>query len=225
MTQAIVHRGPDASGYLVTPGLGFGHRRLSIVGLSDGDQPIYNEDRTVAIVFNGEIFDHLELRADLIARGHTFRTHTDTEVIVHLYEEYGEDVFERLNGQFAFALYDAKRRTIFLARDKVGICPLNWTRHGDWIYFGSEVKAILASGDIDAACDMRALNHIFKFYALGTRRTMFEGIHSVLPGHYLKIAFRPDGKPAEIVERRYWDLEFPDRGRRGEPGRHYAAGR
>ncbi len=217
MTEAIVHRGPDSSGFLFNPGLGFGHRRLSIVGLADGDQPIYNEDRTVAIVFNGEIFDHVELRAELIAKGHTFRTHTDTEVVVHLYEEYGEDVFERLNGQFAFALYDFKRRTVFLARDKVGICPLHWARQDDWLYFGSEVKAILASGDVKAACDVRGLNHIFKFYALGTSRTMFEGINSVLPGHYLKIAFRPDGKAAEIVERRYWDFDFPDAGTEENP--------
>lgn len=217
MTDALTHRGPDGSGYVVMPGLGLGHRRLSIVGLADGGQPIYNEDRTVAIVFNGEIFDHVELRASLVAKGHTFRTQTDTEVVVHLYEEYGEGVFERLKGQFAFALADLKRRTVFLARDKVGICPLHWSRSGDWIYFGSEVKSILASGEIDAVCDLRALSQIFKFYALGTRRSMFEGINSVLPGHYLKIAFRPDGKPAEIVERRYWDLDFPDEGHEEHP--------
>lgn len=217
MTDRLTHRGPDADGYLFAPGFGFGHRRLSIVGLADGNQPIYNEDRTVAVVFNGEIFDHVELRAELEAKGHRFKTHTDTEVIVHLYEEHGEGVFERLNGQFALALVDFTRRTIFLARDKVGICPLHWTRRDNWIYFGSEAKSILASGDIEPICDVKALNQVFEFFALGTRRSMFKGVQSLLPGHYLKIAFEPGGRAAEIAERRYWDLDFPDRGSEESP--------
>lgn len=217
MTAALHHRGPDADGYLFAPGFGLGHRRLSIVGLADGGQPIYNEDRTVAVMFNGEIFDHAEQRAALEARGHVFTTHSDTEVIVHLYEEHGEDIFEKLNGQFAFVLVDFTKRQVFLARDRVGICPLHWSRQGDWLYVASEAKALLASGDIEASCDVRGLDHIFTFFALGTKRTMFEGIQSVLPGHYLKIAFRADGRATEIVERRYWDFSFPDWGDEENP--------
>lgn len=212
MADALWHRGPDEDGYLLRPGFGFANRRLSIVGLGDGSQPIFNEDGTVAVVYNGELFDFPERKAELQAKGHVFRTHTDTELIVHLYEEYGEGVFEQLKGQYAVALIDFTKRTIFLARDRVGICPLHWTRQGDWIFFGSEIKALLASGAVDAAIDPRGLDHLFTFFAMGTRRTMFEGVQSLLPGHYLKIAFRSDGKPAEIVERRYWDFDFPDAG-------------
>ena len=196
MTDALVHRGPDADGYLFAPGLGLGHRRLSIVGLADGDQPIYNEDRSVAVMFNGELFDYPEQRAALEAKGHIFRTHADTEIIVHLYEEHGEDVFENLKGQFALCLVDFRKRTVFLGRDRVGICPLHWSRQGDWLYFGSEVKALLASGDVTATCDPRGLDHIFTFFALGTRRTIFEGVQSVLPGHFSKLPSVSSGQPS-----------------------------
>lgn len=212
MADALWHRGPDEDGYLIRPGLGFANRRLSIVGLGDGSQPIFNEDGTVAVVYNGELFDYPERKAELEAKGHTFRTHTDTEIIVHLYEEYGEGVFAQLKGQFAIALVDFSKRTVFLARDRVGICPLHWSRQGDWLYFGSEIKALLASGAVQAAIDPRGVDHLFTFFAMGTRRTMFEGVNSLLPGHYLKMAFRSDGKPAEIVERQYWDIDFPDAG-------------
>ena len=212
MADALVHRGPDEDGYLFRPGIGFANRRLSIVGLGDGSQPIFNEDGSVGVVYNGELFNYPEVKAELQAKGHVFRTHTDTEIIVHLYEEYGEDVFEKLRGQFAIALIDFSKRTVFLARDRVGICPLHWSRQGDWVYFGSEIKALLASGGVPAAMDPRGMDQVFTFFAMGTRRTMFEGVHSVLPGHYLRIAFRADGRPAEVVERRYWDLDFPDAG-------------
>ena len=217
MTDRIFHRGPDEDGYLFAPGIGIGQRRLSIVGLSDGQQPIYNEDRTVAVMYNGELFDYPEQKAALEARGHQFRTHSDTELLVHLYEDFGEGMFEHLHGQFAFAIVDLKKRTIILARDRVGICPLHWSRQGDWFFFGSEIKAILASGLVPAACDERGLDHIFTFFSMGTRRTMFSGISSVLPGHYLKIQLRDDGQPADIVERRYWDLDFPDAGDEYDP--------
>lgn len=217
MTAALTHRGPDEDGYLFAPGMGLGHRRLSIVGLGDGRQPIYNESRTVAVMFNGELFDHRERRRELEARGHTFHTHADTEIIVHLYEEFGEDVFRRLNGQFAIVLVDFTRRLIFLARDRVGICPLHWARRGDWLYFGSEPKAILASQDVGATCDIRGLDQVFNFFALAGRRTMYEGIKSVLPGNYLRLEMRADHKPAEIVERRYWDFDFRDAGHEENP--------
>ena len=217
MGQAIAHRGPDGTGYFGAPGIAIEHRRLSIVGLADGQQPIYNESRTVAVVCNGELFDHIELRTALTAKGHVFRTHSDSETIVHLYEEYGEGLFEHLKGQFAFALVDLAKRTIFLARDRVGICPLHWSRQDNKILFASEIKALLASGEVPVAADPRGLDHMFTFFAMATRRTMFAGIESLLPGHYLKIEFRTDGKPAEIVERQYWDLDFPDAGEEDNP--------
>jgi asparagine synthase (glutamine-hydrolysing) len=212
MTEALRHRGPDEDGYLFAPGLGLGQRRLSIVGLLDGRQPIFNEDRALAVVFNGELFDYPERKRALETKGHVFRTHTDTETIVHLYEEHGEDVFEQLNGQFAFVLVDFTKRSVFLARDRVGICPLHWSKQGNQVYFGSEISALLASGGVPAACDPRGLDHIFTFFAMGARRTMFAGVQSLLPGHYLKIEFRRDGAPADVIERRYWDLDFPDQG-------------
>lgn len=217
MCDAIAHRGPDEHGYFSAPGIGIGHRRLSIVGLADGQQPIFNEDRTVAVVCNGELFDHIEVRQRLEAKGHTFRTHSDSEIIVHLYEEYGEGLFEHLKGQFALALVDLTKRTVFLARDRVGICPLHWSRQGNQFYFASEIKALLASGEVPVRADPRGLDHMFTFFAMGTRRTMFDGIQSLLAGHYLKIAFRNDSKPADVIERQYWDLDFPDAGEEDNP--------
>jgi asparagine synthase (glutamine-hydrolysing) len=217
MARSLWHRGPDDDGFLIRQGFGFANRRLSIVGLGDGRQPIFNEDGSVAVVFNGELFDYPERKAALQAKGHVFRTHTDTELIVHLYEEHGEAVFTELKGQFALALVDFSRRTIFLARDRVGICPLHWSQQGDWVYFGSEIKALLASGGVPAIADPRGLDHIFTFFAMGTRRTMFQGVQSVLPGHYLKIAFRRDGKRTEVTEHRYWDFDFPDAGDEDDP--------
>lgn len=212
MARAIVHRGPDEDGFLFRPGLAFANRRLSIVGLADGRQPIFNEDGSVAVVFNGEFFDYPEQKAALIAKGHRFRTSCDTELLPHLWEEYGEGMLERLRGQFAFALYDAKKRTIILARDRLGICPLHVARRGDWLYFGSEIKAILASGRVEPEPDPRGLDHIFTFFAMGTRRTAFKGISAVYPGSYLKIEFRGDERAADVQEKFYWDLDFPDQG-------------
>jgi asparagine synthase (glutamine-hydrolysing) len=217
MADSLWHRGPDEDGILSGPGFTFASRRLSIIGLGDGRQPIYNEDGSVAVVYNGELFDYRERKAELEAKGHVFRTHTDTEIIVHLYEEHGEDVFAQLKGQFALALVDFKRRTVFLARDRVGICPLHWARRGDWLYFGSEIKAILASGGVAPTADPRGIDHLFTFFARSSRRTAFDGIQSLLPGHYLRMALRQDGQPAEIVERRYWDFDFPDAGQEEDP--------
>lgn len=212
MAAAIAHRGPDEDGFFFEPGIGLANRRLSIVGLADGRQPISNEDETVSVVFNGELFDYIEKRAELTAKGHQFRTHCDTEVLVHLWEEYGEGMLERLRGQFAFALYDSKRRVLILARDRLGICPLHWARRGNWLYFGSEIKAILASGRVEAEADPRGIDHIFTFFAMGTRRTAFKDIAAVHPAAYLKITFGRHGEPATVAERRYWDLDFPDQG-------------
>ncbi|MFQ3592808.1 MAG: asparagine synthetase B, partial [Gemmataceae bacterium] len=149
MAQAIVHRGPDEDGFLERAGLGLANRRLSIVGLADGRQPIANEDGTVHTVFNGELFDYPELSARLKARGHRFRTHADTENIVHLWEECQDALWEHLRGQFSLAVYDEKRQRVVLGRDRVGICPLYWTQSDGWLLFGSEIKAILASGLVE----------------------------------------------------------------------------
>jgi asparagine synthase (glutamine-hydrolysing) len=218
MADALAHRGPDDDGFFVGAGIGLAHRRLSIVGLSDGRQPIFNEDRSIAVICNGELFDFLERRVELEANGHVFRTHSDCEIIVHLYEDYGEELFQHLRGQFAFVLVDLKRRTVFLARDRVGICPLYWSQQGDALYFGSEIKAIFASGAVAPTADPRGLDHLFTFFALGTRRTMFEGVQAVAPGHYLKIAWRGDDRAAMPVEIKYWDFDFPDWGEEDDPG-------
>ena len=140
MGAALTHRGPDEAGTLFAPGIGAASQRLSIVGLSNGQQPIFNEDRTVAVICNGELFDYPERKAELQARGHQFRTGSDCELIVHLYEEHGEDLFPHLKGQFAFALFDFAKRVVILARDRVGICPLHWSRQGDFVYFGSRSR-------------------------------------------------------------------------------------
>src|SRR5438552_3564040 len=163
MADALVHRGPDEDGYLELPGLGLASRRLSIVGLADGRQPITNEDGSVAVIFNGEIFEYPELRAGLESRGHTFRTHCDTEVIPHLWEEHQERLFAQLRGQFAFALWDQRRQRLVLARDRLGICPLFWTRQvvagGEWLLFASEIKGLLASGLVEARPDVHGIDH------------------------------------------------------------------
>jgi asparagine synthase (glutamine-hydrolysing) len=217
MADALLHRGPDDDGFLVAPGIGLANRRLSIVGLSDGRQPLFNEDQSVAVVCNGELFDFLERRQELEAKGHVFRTHSDCEIIVHLYEEYGEGLLGHLKGQFAFALVDFKRRIVLLARDRVGICPLFWSRKGGTLYFGSEIKALIASGAVRPKADPRGLDHLFTFFALGGRRTTFEDVQAIAPGHYLKIAWRSDDRATTPFESKYWDFTFPDWGDEDNP--------
>jgi asparagine synthase (glutamine-hydrolysing) len=216
MSDALFHRGPDEEGFLERPGLAFASRRLSIVGLADGRQPIHNEDRSVSVVFNGELFDYPEMRAELTGRGHRFATHCDTELIPHLWEDHQEDLFPHLRGQFAFALWDGPRRRIVLARDRFGICPLYWTRQtsreGDWLLFASEVKALLASGMVEARPDPRGINHLFTFFALPGPITCFEGVRLLTPGHYLRLQLGAAGEPARIGEHTYWQIDFPDRG-------------
>ncbi len=216
MAAAIFHRGPDEDGYLERPGLAFASRRLSIVGLADGRQPIHNEDGSISVVFNGELFDYPEQRTELEGRGHRFATHCDTELIPHYWEDHHEEFFPHLRGQFAFALWDSRRRTIVLARDRFGICPLYWTRQttpgGDWLLFASEVKALLASGLVEARPDPRGINHLFTFYALPGPATCFDGVQLLPPGHYLRIQLGAAGEPARLAERVYWQIDFPERG-------------
>jgi asparagine synthase (glutamine-hydrolysing) len=217
MAQAIVHRGPDEDGFLEQPGVGLANRRLSIVGLADGRQPLFNEDRSVGVVYNGELFDYPEQKKALESRGHRFLTHCDTELLPHLWEDHGEAMFEKLRGQFAVALWDSKQQRLVLGRDRFGICPLYWTRQGDWLLFASEIKALLASGMVDARADLRGINHLFTFFALPGPVTCFEGVQLLPPGHFLRIQLGGPGQSAQITERTYWEIDFPDRGQE-DPG-------
>jgi asparagine synthase (glutamine-hydrolysing) len=212
MAKNLHHRGPDEEGFLLRPGLGLASRRLSIVGLSDGRQPISNEDRTVTVVFNGELFDYPEQRAALEKRGHRFATHCDTEVVPHLWEEHGEGMFERLRGQFALALWDERRQRLVFGRDRFGICPLFWTRQGDWLLFASEIKALLASGMVEARPDLRGIHHIFTFFAQPGPVTCFAGVQLLPPGHYVQVQLGGAGEPARWSEQRFWQIDFPDCG-------------
>jgi asparagine synthase (glutamine-hydrolysing) len=216
MADAIIHRGPDEDGYLERPGLSFASRRLSIVGLADGRQPAFNEDRSVAVVFNGELFDYPEMKAELEAHGHRFITHCDTEIIPHRWEDNQEGMFAHLRGQFAVALWDERRRRVILGRDRVGICPLYWTRQttadGEWLLFGSEIKALLASGMVEAKPDPRGINHIFTFFSLPGPVSCFQGVQALVPGHYLAIQLGADGEAARVSDHTYWQLDYPDQG-------------
>lgn len=211
MADAIAHRGPDEDGYLQTEGVSLANRRLSIVGLADGRQPISNEDGTISVVFNGELFDYPELRAKLEQKGHRFRTHCDTELFPHLWEEYGERMFDHLHGQYAVALWDSKAKRLILARDRFGICPLYWARRGDWLLFGSEIKAILASGLVTPKADLRGINHVFTFFAMPGPVTCFDGVSSLLPGHFLDIVQKADGART-LSDRVHFEIDFPDAG-------------
>ena len=206
MTDAIVHRGPDDAGGHFEPGLALGARRLSIVDLAGGHQPISNEDNSTWVAFNGELFEYPEIRRDLLARGHHLATRCDTEAWVHLYEDHAEGVFHRARGQFAVSLWDRRERTLFLGRDRVGICPLYYAEGDGWLIWGSEVKAILASGLVRAVPDSKGLDYFFNFFSASTTRTVFDGIKLIPPGHYLKI------RGGRISIQQYWDLDFPARG-------------
>src|SRR5438132_5716727 len=153
MADTIVHRGPDDEGFYITPRLGLAHRRLSIIDLKTGHQPMFNEDGSVVIVFNGEIYKHEELRRDLEAKGHSFKTRSDTEAIIHAFEEYGDNFERQLTGMFGFALWDERRRMLVLSRDRLGIKPLYYTDYGDRLIFASEIKAILAVPGVERRVD------------------------------------------------------------------------
>lgn len=210
MADALYHRGPDEEGFLEEPGLLLLNRRLSIVGLADGRQPITNESGDVVVVFNGELFDYPEKRAALQNRGHVFRTHCDTEIIPHLYEEHGDAVFEHLHGQFAVALWDRRQRRLLLGRDRFGICPLYWTRQGDRLLFSSEIRGLLASGLVTARPDVRGINHLFSFFSLPGPVTCFQGVQLLPPGRFLTI--RPGTGSNAVSERAFWKIDFPDAG-------------
>lgn len=202
MLMSIFHRGPDEDGRLVDGELAMGMRRLSIIDLSDGTQPIFNEDGRYGVVFNGEIYNYVELRRELEAKGHHFRTRSDTEVIVHLFEEYGEDCVEHLRGMFGFAVWDNQNRSLFVARDRVGIKPLYYSVQNNRLYFASEIKALLETPDVPRGVDRVGLSHYLSLKYVPAPRTLFDGISSLPPGHTLSVN---DGK---LQVRRYWDVSF-----------------
>jgi asparagine synthase (glutamine-hydrolysing) len=206
MLTTIRHRGPDEFGVYVDDKLGMGSARLSIIDLSTGQQPICNEDGSLWIVFNGEIFNYVELRADLVQRGHRFSTQSDTEVILHLYEELGPACLRHFNGQFAIAIWDTQRESLFLARDRLGIRPVFYAALPQGLIFGSEIKAILLDERMQARLDPYALAQTFTFWAPLAPRTVFQGIEELRPGHYM-LATRA-GRTVE----RYWSLPFPPAG-------------
>jgi asparagine synthase (glutamine-hydrolysing) len=205
MNESQHHRGPDEVGLHVEPGLGLGHRRLSIIDLSTGQQPLYNEDRSVCIVFNGEIYNYRELIPELAALGHRFRTRSDTEVVVHAWEAWGEACVERFRGMFAFALWDANRETLFLARDRLGVKPLHYALLPDGtLLFGSELKSLLAHGGLRRDIDPCAVEEYFALGYVAEPRTIFEGARKLPPAHTLAVR-RGDALPEP---REYWDVRF-----------------
>jgi asparagine synthase (glutamine-hydrolysing) len=206
MTGTLVHRGPDSCGSFSEGGMALGFRRLSIIDLATGDQPLYNEDRSLVLVCNGEIYNYRELTRELTARGHVFQTCSDVEVLLHLYEEHGCDLLSRLNGQFSFALYDRRRRTLFAARDACGINPMFYARVGDLYLFGSEIKALLEHPLAPRGVDLTGLDQVLTFPGLVPPRTIFQGISSLESGHFLRIT------ESGLETREYWDLIYPEQG-------------
>lgn len=204
MLRPIHHRGPDGQGIHLNGPVGLGHVRLAIIDVDGGPQPMTNEDGTVWIVFNGEIYNFQELRANLISRGHQFRNHSDTEVIIHAYEEYGLDCVSHLRGMFAFAIWDEKRRRLFIARDRVGIKPLYYCQTSEALHFASELKAIITDPKVSRETNPVALRQFFSFYYLPGEETLFKSIHKLAPGHSL---IAEQGK---ITIQRYWDLQFTE---------------
>ena len=209
MMERLTHRGPDDSGSFVAEGVALGFTRLSIVDLAGGNQPHANEDGTVVSVCNGEIYNFPELRHELVQRGHTFRSRCDVEVLVHLYEEHGAAMAERLNGQFAFAIFDRRARELLLARDHVGIAPLFYTIVDGALLFASEIKALLAHPAVRAEVNPEGLDQLLTFPGLVSPTTMFRGIYSLPPGHILRL------RNGAVETREYWDLVYPEAGHHG----------
>src|SRR3984957_12306485 len=190
MADTIAHRGPDDEGYHVSGPIGLGFRRLSIIDLATGHQPLSNEDGTVWIVFNGEIYNYQELRAFLQGKGHVFKTQTDTEVIVHLYEEFGEDCVEKLRGMFAFAIWDERKESLFLARDRVGIKPLYYFLSDKCLIFASEIKAILADPEVQPEVVPGMIDRFLSFYFVPGEETLLRNIYKLAPAPSLLLAPR-----------------------------------
>jgi asparagine synthase (glutamine-hydrolysing) len=200
MCDVMRHRGPDDDGFYVEPGVGLGMRRLSIIDLSTGHQPIHNEDRTVWVVFNGEIYNYRELRETLEAAGHTFYTSSDTETIVHGYEEWGEGIFSKLRGMYGIALWDTRTRTLMLVRDRAGIKPLYYANAGGRLFFGSEAKCVLVNAEVDRRLDATALDHYLAYQYTPRDGSIFRGIEKLRPGHLLRV------RDGQVAIEQYWRL-------------------
>ena len=209
MISILQHRGPDGFGFHTDGAVGLAHSRLSIIDLEGGRQPIHNEDKTVWITFNGEIFNYRELSETLAKRGHTLYTRSDTEVIIHLYEDFGAQCLDHLNGQFAFALWDRKEETLFIARDRAGIRPLFYTLAGGSLLFASEIKSLFTDRRVRREIDLYALDHIFTFWMTVPPRTAFRDIHELPAGHCMTV------RNGKISVKRYWDLDFTRNGAAG----------
>ncbi len=204
MRDLLRHRGPDGEGIFLDGSVGLGHRRLAIVDVASGQQPMTNEDRSIWIVFNGEIYNHAELRPELLSRGHCYRTRSDTETILHLYEEEGDGAVERLSGMFAFAIWDAPRRRLLLARDRLGIKPLYYAITGDEILFASEIKALFEAGPLRPSLNEAVLPEYLATGFVAGSETFFRGVRKLLPGRTLSWS-----KEEGFLERRYWQLPAP----------------
>jgi asparagine synthase (glutamine-hydrolysing) len=202
MTTVVAHRGPDSDGFYVGRGVGLGHRRLSIIDLSTGDQPLTNEDRTIWVVFNGEIYNYAEIRTELELGGHRFRTHSDTEVIVHAYEQWGERAVDRFRGMFAFALWDEPKRRLLLVRDRLGVKPLYYSATSAGVTFASEIKSLLEDPDVPRAWSAEALDAYLTLTYVPGPRTMYSSIWKLPPGHLLV------AENGRVTTRQYWDLNF-----------------
>ncbi len=203
MCAALTHRGPDEEHHHVEPGLAMGARRLALVDVAGGKQPLANEDGSIWVSFNGELYEDGAVREQLVKRGHRFLTRCDTEIWPHLYEEHGRDVFGQARGQFAVAIWDRTKRELLLARDRIGICPLFCVEADGWLLWASEIKSLLASGMLAPQPDRRAIDHLFCFGSSPSTRTFFEGIRQVPPAHYA--TFNAAGRQ----ETQYWDFDFP----------------
>jgi asparagine synthase (glutamine-hydrolysing) len=200
MVDILSHRGPDADGFLVQGPVAMGMRRLSIIDLAGGDQPIFNEDRSIAVIMNGELFNYVELREWLISKGHRFSTKSDTEIIVHLYEEYGLGLLPKLNGMFAFALWDAKSHSFLLARDRMGVKPLYYARVGSRWFFSSELKSLLTQPELDTTLDPDSLADYLRLSYIPRDASPYARVKKLLPGHYLSL------RDSRIEDRAWWDL-------------------
>ncbi len=203
MLAKIQYRGPDESGIYIGDNIGIGNVRLSIIDIANGQQPMSNDDRNLWIVYNGEIFNYIELRDELVKLGYKFKTSSDTEVLIKLYEEYKEECLNKLNGQFAFAIWDKEKNELFLARDRVGIRPLYYYFNNNTFVFGSEIKSILQAPDIKAEISPKALSQVFSFWTTITPQTVFKNIYELEPGSYAKV--NKNGKKIE----KYWSLSYP----------------
>jgi asparagine synthase (glutamine-hydrolysing) len=218
MNGLLSHRGPDGDGFHFEPGVGLGHRRLSIIDLEGGKQPLYNEDHSVVVTFNGEIFNFMEIEAELVKRGHTFRTRSDTEVIVHAWEEWGVDCLKRFNGMFAFAVWDRRTKTLFIARDRLGVKPLHYAEIGDGrVIFGSELKAVLACPDVQRRIDPQAVEEYLAFGYVPDPKTIYRDVKKLEPGAY--ICARRGERVVRPV--RYWEVPLAGERDPGSPSEQW----